>query len=214
MTWIIGSIFLLFLVRFLWQSYTHRANVMARQAVHMGWVIAGRVPNANGGKDCLLSKNNMKSRIDWRTGTIWLVTPDVKTPFNDYVTIERWSTMKDAQHFYKFEEPEGISRVIKDFDLSVDDVIMQGESGQQILTLKREYAAVSTDYKRASIEVAKAAIEENVSPMMVATIYLNAFSAAAEVKNIGPVDAAAAYLSSVAKQMWRLGPDVNNDDDS
>jgi hypothetical protein len=106
MPWVIG-IFIGFLVvaRFLWSSYTHRSNVMARQAANMNWVAIGRVKNLQGGKDVLLGRDGLVSKIDWRTGDVWLVKPEVATPFEDYLAVERWLTPRGrGQEVGPFED--------------------------------------------------------------------------------------------------------------
>jgi hypothetical protein len=97
MLWVIGSLLAIFFLRFLWQSYVHPANVMTRQAANMNWVAIGRTDNPNGGKDVLLGKNGLVSKIDWRTGAVQLVKPSEERPFDDYIAIERWLALREKE---------------------------------------------------------------------------------------------------------------------
>jgi hypothetical protein len=97
MAWLIGGIAAFFVMRFLWQSYGHPANVMTRQAANMNWVAKGRADNPKGGKDVLLGRGGLVSKIDWRTGEVRLVKPLEADPFADYVALERWLTLKDKE---------------------------------------------------------------------------------------------------------------------
>lgn len=97
MKWILATLACLFILRFLWKNYIHRSNVMARQAANMNWVAIGRVPNIKGWKDVLLGRNGLESKIDWKTGEVWLVKPEVNTPFEDYLALERWLALKDRE---------------------------------------------------------------------------------------------------------------------
>lgn len=97
MTWIVGGVLAFVLARFLWQGYIHRSNVIARQAANMNWVAIGRVQNIKGWKDVLLGRNGLESKIDWKTGEVWLVKPEVNTPFEDYLALERWLTLRDKE---------------------------------------------------------------------------------------------------------------------
>lgn len=97
MTWIIGGVLTFFILRFLWKSYIHPANVMARQAANMNWVAIGRTGNPKGGKDVLLGRGGLVSKIDWRTGEVRLVTPFEAEAFADYLALERWLTLRDKE---------------------------------------------------------------------------------------------------------------------
>ena len=97
MAWVIGGMLAFFVLRFLWRSYVHPANVMTRQAANMNWVAMGRADNPKGEKDVLLGRGGLVSQIDWRTGEVRLVKPLETTPFADYVALERWLTLKDKE---------------------------------------------------------------------------------------------------------------------
>ena len=97
MAWVIGGILAFFILRFLWQSYVHPANVMTRQAANMNWGAMGRVDNPKGGKDVLLERGGLVSKIDWRTGEVRLIKPLEAEPFADYIALERWLTLKDKE---------------------------------------------------------------------------------------------------------------------
>lgn len=97
MTWVIGGILAFLILRFLWRGYIHPANVMTRQAANMNWVAIGRTDNQKGGKDVLLGRSGLVSKIDWATGEVRLVEPLQPTPFADYLALERWLTLKDKE---------------------------------------------------------------------------------------------------------------------
>jgi hypothetical protein len=97
MAWVIGGMLAFIVLRFLWQSYVHPANVMTRQAANMNWVAMGRTDNPKGGKDVLLGRGGLMSKIDWRTGEVRLVKPVEAEPFADYIALERWLTLKDKE---------------------------------------------------------------------------------------------------------------------
>ncbi|MEX8518506.1 MAG: hypothetical protein AB3X44_08325 [Leptothrix sp. (in: b-proteobacteria)] len=97
MTWVIGSIIAFFVLRFLWRSYVHPANVMTRQAANMNWVAIGKADNPKGGKDVLLGRGGLVSQIDWRIGEVRLVKPLETEPFADYIALERWLTLRDKE---------------------------------------------------------------------------------------------------------------------
>lgn len=97
MTWMIGGLLAFFLLRFLWRGYIHPANVMTRQAANMNWVAMGRADNPEGGKDVLLRRDGLVSKIDRRTGEVRLVKPLEEEPFADYIALERWLTLKGKE---------------------------------------------------------------------------------------------------------------------
>ena len=97
MAWVIAGVLIVVILRFLWQGYTHPANVMTRQAANMNWVAMGRTDNPKGGKDVLLGRGGLVSKIDRRTGEVWLVNPSFAESFVDYLALERWLTLKDKE---------------------------------------------------------------------------------------------------------------------
>lgn len=97
MLWFIGGFFVFLLLRFLWQSYIHPANVVARQAANMNWVVMGRTENPEGGKDVLLGRDGLLTKINWRTGAVMLLNPTNEEAFNDYIAIERWLALRTKQ---------------------------------------------------------------------------------------------------------------------
>ena len=97
MSWVIGGVLIVLIMRFFWQSYIHPANARARQAAGMNWVAVGRRDNPKGGKEVLLGRGRLVSRIDWRTEEVHLIEPYEAGPFADYLTLERWLTLKEKE---------------------------------------------------------------------------------------------------------------------
>ena len=96
MMWLVGGILLALIAAFLWMAFFHRVQAMSRQAQLLNWLEIGRVSNPAGGKDILLARNERNSKIDWRTGEVWLVNPKVAESFTDYLAVERWLALHDT----------------------------------------------------------------------------------------------------------------------
>lgn len=136
MNWIIGGILVFLILRFLWRGYAHPSNVMTRQAANMNWVAVGRTDNPNGGKDVLLGRGGLVSKIDWQTGEVHLVEPAVVTPFEDYLTLERWLTLKNKEIHDRAEahqcEVQAFSDMAKAQEKEFEDTKKHGEGIEDI----------------------------------------------------------------------------------
>jgi hypothetical protein len=214
MMWMVGGALVLLIARFLWMGYFHRVNAMSRQAELMNWVEIGRMSNPNGGKDILLARDERGSRIDWRTGEVWLINPKVADPFEDYLAVERWLTLSElsaakalpATDSAKPAEdaaatPELVPDPLPAFQQKVDDCLARADGGQELLDTKQAFEAGSEAYLEASTDLSRAAIDSALSPMMVATFHISAFAALSDAAGIDRLDRAAASLRAAAKQI-------------
>ena len=216
MMWMVGGALVLLIARFLWMGYFHRVNAMSRQAELMNWVKIGRMSNPNGGQDILLARNERGTRIDWRTGEVWLINPKVADPFEDYLAVERWLTLselsaaktapatenaKEAEDAAATPEPEPVPDPMPAFQQKVDDCLARADGGQELLDTKQAFEAGSEAYLDASTDLSRAAIESGLSPMMVATFHISAFAALSGAAGADRLDRAAASLRAAAKQI-------------
>ena len=214
MMWMVGGALVLLIARFLWMAYFHRVNAMSRQAELMNWVKIGRMSNPNGGQDILLARNERGTRIDWRTGEVWLINPKVADPFEDYLAVERWLTLSElsaakalpATDSAKPTEdavatPELAPDPLPAFQQKVDDCLARADGGQELLDTKQAFEAGSEAYLVASTDLSRAAIECSLSPMMVATFHISAFAALSDTAGSDRLERAAASLQAAAKQI-------------
>ncbi|MBB5610331.1 MULTISPECIES: hypothetical protein [unclassified Janthinobacterium] len=216
MMWMVGGALVLLIARFLWMGYFHRVNAMSRQAELMNWVEIGRMSNPNGGKDILLARDERGSRIDWRTGEVWLINPKVADPFEDYLAVERWLTLSvlsaekntdaaSAKPADAATTPDAVAEPVIDpmpaFQQKVDDCLARADGGQELLDTKQAFEAGSEAYLDASTDLSRAAIDSALSPMMVATFHISAFAALSDAAGIDRLDRAAASLRAAAKQI-------------
>jgi hypothetical protein len=136
MNWIIGGILAFLILRFLWRGYVHPSNVMTRQAANMNWVAVGRTDNPNGGMDVLLGRGGLVSKIDWQTGEVHLVKPAVDTPFEDYLALERWLTLKDKEIHDRAEayqrEVQAFSDMAKAQEKEFEEARKRGEDIEDV----------------------------------------------------------------------------------
>ncbi|WP_300759655.1 hypothetical protein [Janthinobacterium sp.] len=217
MMWMVGGALVLLIARFLWMGYFHRVNAMSRQAELMNWVKIGRMSNPDGGQDILLARNERGTRIDWRTGEVWLINPKVADPFEDYLAVERWLTLselsaekaaygaKPAEEIAAapeaVSEPEPVPDPMPAFQQKVDGCLARADGGQELLDTKQAFEAGSEAYLDASTDLSRAAIESGLSPMMVATFHISAFAALSDAAGADRLDRAAASLRAAAKQI-------------
>ncbi|MFZ4878777.1 hypothetical protein ACL9RI_27140 [Janthinobacterium sp. Mn2066] len=218
MMWMVGGALILLIARFLWMAYFHRVNAMSRQAELMNWVKIGRMSNPNGGQDILLARNERGTRIDWRTGEVWLINPKVADPFEDYLAVERWLTLselsvakalpamdsaKPAGEAEATAEPvlEPVVDPLPAFQQKVDDSLARADGGQELLDTKQAFEAGSEAYLDASTDLSRAAIESSLSPMMVATFHISAFAALSDAAGPDRLERAAASLRAAARQI-------------
>lgn len=224
MMWMVGGALVLLSARFLWMAYFHRVNAMSRQAELMNWVKIGRVSNLTGGQDILLARNERGTKIDWRTGEVWLINPKVVDPFEDYLAVERWLTLSELSEAKVAEvvsarpadaaaAPDAVTDAVSDavteavadplpaFQQKVDDCLARAEGGQELLDTKQAFEAGSEAYLEASTGLSRAAIDCSLSPMMVATFHISAFAALSEAAGIDRLERAAASLQAAAKQI-------------
>jgi len=194
---------------------------MSRQAELMNWVEIGRMSNPSGGQDILLARNERGTRIDWRTGEVWLINPKVADPFEDYLAVERWLTLSelsaakntdaasanlaDTAAVVSEPEPEPVVDPMPAFQQKVDDCLARADGGQELLDTKQAFEAGSEAYLDASTDLSRAAIECALSPMMVATFHISAFAALSDAAGIDRLDRAAASLRAAAKQIRASG---------
>lgn len=217
MMWFVGGILLLLIAAFLWMAFFHRVQAMSRQAQLLNWLEIGRVSNPAGGKDILLARNERNSKIDWRTGEVWLVNPKVAESFTDYLAVERWLALHDAP--LPEPEPEAVPAPAEDapaeahemaaaegdllpaFRQKVEDCLARAESGQDLIDTKHAFEAGSAAFLDAGTELCTAALECSVPPMMVATFYISAFAALSDATGEDKLDHVTASLQAAAKQI-------------
>ena len=196
-------------------AFFHRVQAMSRQAQLMNWLEIGRVSNPAGGKDILLARNERNSKIDWRTGEVWLVNPKVAEPFTDYLAVERWLALHDtplpepSRSRRRAEERAGARtevgragrRPLPVFQQKVDDCLAKAEGGQDLIDTKQAFEAGSEAFLEAGTELCKAALECGVPPMMVATFHIGAFAALADAAGEDKLARVTASLQAAAKQI-------------
>ena len=217
MMWFVGGILLLMIAAFLWMAFFHRVQAMSRQAQLLNWLEIGRVSNPAGGKDILLARNERNSKIDWRTGEVWLVNPKVAESFTDYLAVERWLALHDTP----LPEPELVSvpvpaeeppaeepevaapegDLLPAFRQKVEDCLAKAEGGQDLIDTKHAFEAGSAAFLDAGTELCTAALECSVPPMMVATFYISAFAALSDAAGEDKLDRVTASLQAAAKQI-------------
>lgn len=217
MMWLVGGILLVLIATFLWLAFFYRVRAMTRQAQLMNWVDIGRVSNLSGGNDILLARNERNSKIDWRTGEVWLVNPKVSEPFEDYLAVERWLTVHDAPRPEPVPkpapppepepepepvvEPLPLADTLPVFQQKVDDCLARAEGGQELLETKQAFEAGSEAYLEAGTQLSAAALECGMAPLMVATFHIGAFAALAEATGDDKLARATASLQAAAKQI-------------
>lgn len=217
MMWFVGGILLLLIAAFLWMAFFHRVQAMSRQAQLLNWLEIGRVSNPAGGKDILLARNERNSKIDWRTGEVWLVNPKVAESFTDYLAVERWLALHDTPlpepelvpvpvpaEEPPAEEPEVAAPegdLLPAFRQKVEDCLAKAEGGQDLIDTKHAFEAGSAAFLDAGTELCTAALECSVPPMMVATFYISAFAALSDAAGEDKLDRVTASLQAAAKQI-------------
>lgn len=217
MMWLVGGILLALIAAFLWMAFFHRVQAMSRQAQLLNWLEIGRVSNPAGGKDILLARNERNSKIDWRTGEVWLVNPKVAESFTDYLAVERWLALHDTPppepepvpvpvpaeeapaEAPEVAAPEG--DLLPAFQQKVDDCLAKAEGGQDLIDTKQAFEAGSAAFLEAGTELCTAALECSVPPMMVATFYISAFAALSDATGEDKLDRVTASLQAAAKQI-------------
>lgn len=220
MMWLVGGILLALIAAFLWMAFFHRVQAMSRQAQLLNWLEIGRVSNPAGGKDILLARNERNSKIDWRTGEVWLVNPKVAESFTDYLAVERWLALHDTPlpepepelvpvpaEEPPAQEPEAVAPEddqLPAFLQKVEDCLAKAEGGQDLIDTKQAFEAGSTAFLDAGTELCTAALECGVPPMMVATFYISAFAALSDAAGEDKLDRVTASLQAAAKQIWMM----------
>lgn len=234
MLWLFGGALVLVFARYFWLSHFSRVNVMRRQAISMNWLVIGQVANAEGGSDILLGRSGQGARIDWRNGEVRLVNPKLPEVFEDFLAVERWLVRNDmlpvqeaepkpevtaaepqatleavpeAAPAVAMEEaaPPAVHETLLTFQQRVDACLQQGEGGQELLETKQAFEAGSDSYLAASNELAGAALELGMPPVMVATFHISAFAAMAEQKDEDSLARAAASLQAAATRLRANG---------
>lgn len=76
--------------RFLWETHTHPANVLGRQAAHMNWVAMRTVKDKMGKRNMLYRRGELEAEVSYLLGVVMLVTPEVDKNFSDFIELERW----------------------------------------------------------------------------------------------------------------------------
>ena len=215
MMWLVGGILLALIAAFLWMAFFHRVQAMSRQAQLLNWLEIGRVSNPAGGKDILLARNERNSKIDWRTGEVWLVNPKVAESFTDYLAVERWLALHDTPlpepelvsvpaEEPPAQEPEAVAPEddqLPAFRQKVEDCLAKAEGGQELIDTKQAFEAGSAAFLDAGTELCTAALECSVPPMMVATFYISAFAALSDAAGEDKLDRVTASLQAAAKQI-------------
>ena len=209
MMWLVGGILLVLTAAFLWMAFFHRVRALTRQAELMNWVEIGRVSNLAGGNDILMARNERNSKIDWRTGEVWLVNPKVSEPFEDYLAVERWLAVHDAPRPEPLPKPAPApvaqpvpaADTLPVFQQKVDDCLAKAEGGQELLETKQAFEAGSEAYLEAGTQLSQAALECGLPAMMVATFHIGAFAALAETSGDDKLARATASLQAAAKQI-------------
>lgn len=217
MMWFVGGILLLLIAAFLWMAFFHRVQAMSRQAQLLNWLEIGRVSNPAGGKDILLARNERNSKIDWRTGEVWLVNPKVAESFTDYLAVERWLALHDTPLPEPEPEPVPVpgeeppveeaevaapeGDLLPAFRQKVEDCLAKAEGGQDLIDTKQAFEAGSAAFLDAGTELCTAALECSVPPMMVATFYISAFAALSDAAGEDKLDRVTASLQAAAKQI-------------
>ena len=197
MTWILATLASFFVMRFLWKSYNHRANVLIRQGASMNWIVSGRVKCDAGGHDMLLSRNGYTVRISRRDGTLTMVDPPVAHPFVDFVAIERWIFLAEkgknhgADRDPEFEYFEKVMGVIKS----------QEEAGiEDLYSTILAMGASSTKYLQASMSLIRTGYKLGTDPFLVGMMHVTAIVNALE-EGKDTVEYSALYLLSVEKNL-------------
>ncbi|OBV41030.1 hypothetical protein [Janthinobacterium psychrotolerans] len=218
MMWLVGAILLVLIAAFLWMAFFYRVHAMSRQAQLLNWLEIGRVSNPAGGKDILLARNERNSKIDWRTGEVWLVNPKVAEPFADYLAVERWLAVHDAPELEPELDPiaappplpeeEDVVEVVvpagdtlPPFRQKVEDCLAKADGGQDLVDTKQAFEAGSAAFLDAGTELCTAALECTVPPMMVATFYISAFAALSDAAGEDKLDRVTASLQAAARQI-------------
>lgn len=88
--WILAALAAAYVLRALWKTHTGSAQVLARQAANMNWVVAGRVKDDSGYNNIRLTRDGMEAVISWKSRNVRLVKPQHPSPFADFLEIERW----------------------------------------------------------------------------------------------------------------------------
>lgn len=197
MIWILAAIATFFVTRFLWQSYTHRANVLTRQGANMNWVVSGRVKCDTGGHDMLLSRDGCTVRISWRDGTLTMVDPPVLHPFEDFIAIERWIFLAeeggkheldpDPEHEY-YEKVMGVIK--RQEELGVEDLY------STILAM----GASDVAYLQASTNLIQTGYKMGTDPFLIGMMHITAIVNALE-EGKDTVEYSTLYLHSVEKNL-------------
>jgi hypothetical protein len=153
----------------LWRTWASPAQVLADQAVRMGWIVAG-VETRVSYKNTKLSRNGMISLISHRDRNVELHVPPGPHRFKDFVELEQWFatpmgklskdmaeclTGADAAATDTGDMPESPEAR---YAQEVDDCIrMMGEQGDIAL-----HAQLHPDFMAASYKVCKLGFECNV----------------------------------------------------
>ncbi|MEJ1959942.1 MAG: hypothetical protein WDM70_11405 [Nitrosomonadales bacterium] len=177
MIWILAAITTFFVMRFLWKSYIHRANVLTRQGANMNWIVSGRVKCDTGGYDMLLSRNGHTVRISWRDGNLTMVDPPVVQPFEDFIAIEQWifrteeGEKQELDYDPEYEYYETVMGVIKRQEqFGVEDIY------STILTMK----ATDVAYLQASTSLIRTGYKLGADPFLIGMMHLTAITNALE----------------------------------
>jgi hypothetical protein len=93
----------------LWRTWTHRANVLVRQAANMGWVAVG-VITTDGYRNTKLSRGGLLSVVWYLDGNIELLAPPVPRRFKDFVELESGLASLDSPETRYFLEVENYIR--------------------------------------------------------------------------------------------------------
>lgn len=88
--WILSTVAIFLILRFLWRAYTHPANVLGRQAANMNWRAIGRINGEKGFKDVCFERDGVEACVSHARGDVYLLKPVHSTPFKDFVELERW----------------------------------------------------------------------------------------------------------------------------
>lgn len=105
--WIASSILVALAIRWLWRTYTHRSQVLVRQAANMDWVAAGTVKDSAGVHNVRLIRAGQVAVVSFRNENVELVEPHCDHPFTDFIEIERWLATKEQEYEpLKTNDPE------------------------------------------------------------------------------------------------------------
>ena len=88
--WIVGgAVAAFFIIRLMWKTHTHPAQVLCRQAANMNWVYSG-TEEIDGYKNNKLQRGQYEAVVSFIDGNVRLTRPSHPSAFKDFVELEQW----------------------------------------------------------------------------------------------------------------------------